>query len=114
MRRLVEFRSYKLQPGTTERFHALVTEQAIPMLRAAKMDVVAFGPSTHEPDTYFLVRAYASLEARHAEQDAFYGSDAWREGPRESILFFITSYLNTVLWMSEAGVEDLRRENAAA
>lgn len=113
MRRLVEIRSYKLQPGTAERFHALVTEQAIPMLRAAQMDVVAYGPSLHEPDAYFLIRAYTDLNARHAEQEAFYGSRAWREGPRESVLFFIQSYLNTVIWMSPEGVEDLRRQNAA-
>lgn len=111
MRRLVEIRSYKLQPGTAERFHALVREQAIPMLKAAQMDVVAFGPSPHEPDAYFLVRAHSDLAARNAEQDAFYGSTAWREGPRESILFFIVSYLNTVLWMSPEAVEDLRRQN---
>lgn len=111
MRRLVEIRSYKLQPGTSERFHALVREQAIPMLKAVQMDVVAFGPSLHEPDTYFLIRAYADLSARHAEQEAFYGSTAWREGPRETILFFIQSYLNTVVWMSPEAVEDLRKQN---
>ncbi|HZE59320.1 MAG TPA: hypothetical protein VE085_02070 [Burkholderiales bacterium] len=46
------------------------------------MEVVAFGPSSHEPDAYFLIRAYAGLADRNAQQEAFYGSDAWKNGPR--------------------------------
>lgn len=110
MKRLVEIRSYKLKPGETEAFHDAVVHTVMPMLRDA-MDVVAFGPSTHEPDTYFLVRAYADLADLEAQQSAFYGSDAWRQGPREGIVSRIESYLNTVLWLSPAAIDDMRRLN---
>ena len=109
--RLVEIRSYKLKPGTAEEFHAVVGDLAVPMLRRWQTDVVAFGPSAHEPETYFLVRAYASLADLEAQQDAFYGSTEWREGPREAIVSRIDSHLSTVLWLSEPSVEDLRRSN---
>ncbi len=36
--RLVEIRSYKLKPGTGATFHSLVSEQSVPLLRAARMD----------------------------------------------------------------------------
>ena len=68
----------------------------------------------HEPDTYFLVRAYSSLADLEAQQDAFYGSAEWRNGPREDVVSRIESHLSTTLWLSDASIEDLRRSNAPA
>ncbi len=109
MKRLVEIRSYKLEAGATAAFEHAFVSAAVPLLREWGTDVVAFGPSPHEADTYFLIRSYQSLEDLQARQDAFYGSDAWRKGPRASVVSLIESYLNTVLWLSPASIEDLRR-----
>ena len=111
-KRLIEVRSYKLKPGTGAAFHAAATGAAVPLLHKFGMEVVAFGPSPHEPDAYFLIRAYADLADRNAQQDAFYGSDAWKNGPRASIVPLVESYLNTVLWLSPAAIDDLRKLNA--
>lgn len=113
MQRLIEIRSYKLKPDTAATFHAIMTQQAVPMLREWQTEVVACGPSAHEADTYFLIRAYNDLADLNARQDAFYGSDAWRQGPREALLACIESYLNTVLWLGTDAIEDMRRRNAA-
>ena len=86
MRRLVEIRSYALMPGTASEFHSLVTSSAVPMVRAWGMDVVAFGPSEHDPNAYFLVRAYDSLAHLTSPQNAFYSSDPWLKGPREPLV----------------------------
>ncbi|WP_374562063.1 NIPSNAP family protein [Ideonella sp.] len=110
-KRLIEIRAYKLKPGEAAAFHDAVLNTVMPMLRGV-MDVVAHGPSAHEIDTYYLVRAYADLADLEAQQAAFYGADAWRLGPRESIVSRIDSYLNTVLWLSPDAVEDMRRLNA--
>ena len=109
MKRLVEIRSYKLKAGATAAFQNAFVTAAVPLLRQWGTDVVAFGPSPHEADTYYLIRSYASLEDLQARQDAFYGSDAWRKGPRESIVSLIESCLNTVLWLSPASIDDLRQ-----
>jgi hypothetical protein len=114
MKRLIEIRSYKLKPGAAEEFHAAVVAAAMPMLHAWGTDVVAFGPSAHEPDTYFLIRAYADLADLNAQQGAFYGSEEWRQGPRESLVSRIESYLNTVLWLTPESIDDLRRSNGPA
>ena len=111
-KRLIEVRSYKLKPGATAAFHATAVSSAIPLLREWGTDVIAFGPSAHEPDTYFLIRAYSDLADLKARQDAFYGSDAWKNGPRESIVPLVVSYLNTVLWLSQEAIDDLRRLNS--
>ena len=70
MNRLIEIRSYKLKPGTAHEFHNAVASTTVPMLRTWGMDVVAFGPSAHEPDTYFLIRAYNDLADLRSQQDA--------------------------------------------
>jgi len=114
MKRLVEIRAYKLKPDTAGTFHGAVLAKAVPMLREWGTEVVAFGPSAHEPDTYYLIRAYDSLADLTTRQEAFYGSEAWRDGPRESIVPLIESYLSTVLWLSPESIDDLRRSNAAA
>ena len=111
-KRLIEVRSYKLKPGAAAAFHAAATAAAVPLLKKFGMEVVAFGPSPHEADAYFLIRGYADLAERNAQQEAFYGSDAWKNGPRESIVPLVESYLNTVLWLSPQAIDDLRRLNA--
>jgi len=107
--RLIEIRSYELRPGTREEFHRLVLELSIPMLRRWKVDVVAYGPSAHEEDSYYLIRAYESLAARRESQDAFYGSTEWRDGPRAAILALIETHTSIVLEVSDAVVEGLRQ-----
>ena len=108
MKILVEIRSYNLKPGTRDEFHRLVLEKSMPMLKRWKVDVVAFGPSRHDSDSYYLIRAYDSLEQRQASQDAFYGSDEWRQGPRDAIVELIESYTTIAIEMEETTVDALR------
>jgi NIPSNAP len=107
--RLVEIRAYNLKPGTRDEFHRLVTEQSLPMLRRWGVDVVTFGPSPHDDHSYFLIRAYESLDERQRSQDAFYGSDEWRRGPREAIVSRIDSDTSIVIEMDAATIDGLRR-----
>lgn len=106
---LVEIRSYNLKPGTRDRFHQLFRTDALPMLRRWKIDVVGYGPSLHDHDSYFLMRSFPGVEARERTEDAFYGSEEWRQGPREAILACIESYTTVVLRVDEATLRGLRR-----
>jgi len=114
MQRLVEIRSYKLKPGNGARFHDLVVNQSMPPVRSFGMDVVTFGPSVHDPDAYFLVRAYDSLEHRRSSQEAFYSSAAWRNGPRQSIIELIEADWDVVLWLTPAAIDAMRISRARA
>jgi len=113
MRRLVEIRAYALKPGTASEFHELVTTAAIPLLDAFGIDVVAFGPSAHDGDAYFLIRSYSDLADLQSQHDAFYDSEPWLQGPRDSIVSRIQSYLSTVVWLSPESIDDLRHSNNA-
>jgi hypothetical protein len=112
--RVVEIRSYKLKPGSGARFHDLVTNQSMPLLRERNMEVVAFGPSLRDPDAYFLVRVYDSLEHLRSSQEAFYSSDAWRKGPRQSIIELIESDWNVVLRLTPQTVAAIRESVRSA
>ena len=108
MNHFVEIRSYNLKPGTRQEFHRLFLEEAFPMLQRWKVDVVAYGPSLHDTDSYFLMRRYDSLSQREESENAFYGSDEWRQGPREAIIALIESYTEIVLELDDATLRGLR------
>ena len=74
-----------------------MTREAVPMICANGMDVIAFGPSSHDDDACYLVRSYRDLDDLRARQDAFCASAAWRAGPQQALLSRIERYLNTVL-----------------
>jgi hypothetical protein len=111
--KLVEIRTYKLKPGMSGRF-VDAFEKALPLVHASGMDVVAFGRSNHEHESFYLIRAYAGREQLVAQQDAFYSSEAWRSGPRASLVECLEDYLNTLLWLSDESVEDIRARNGLA
>jgi hypothetical protein len=110
----VEIRSYNLKPGTRARFHQIATEQALPMLKRAKIDVVALGPSLHDDNSYFLIRDFASLNERQQQEDSFYNSDEWKQGPREAILACIESYTTVVVEMDDAALAGMRKLSTQA
>ncbi len=112
MTRLIEIRTYRLKPGSYGIFHETMRDRAVPFIKSKGMDVVAFGGSDHEEQTYFLVRAYRDRSALEAEQTAFYGSSEWRDGPRRELIEHIETYVNTLITLSSDAVESIRTLNA--
>jgi len=107
--RFVEIRCYTLKPATRAAFHGLLVEQSVPMLHRWQVDVVACGPSAHDDNSYYLIRAYASLAERQQSQDAFYSSNEWRRGPRQAIVDCIESDMSVVIEMDADTIDGLRR-----
>ena len=71
--------------------------------------MVAYGQSLHDQDSYFLIRRFDTLARREESEDAFYGSDEWKQGPREAIIALIENYTETVIELEEATIDGLRR-----
>ena len=109
MTRLVEIRSYRLKSGTRPEFARVFHEEALPLLQARRIDVVAFGGSPDDPDAAFLIRAFDDLADRERREADFYGSAEWREGPREAVLDCFEVYTDTVITVDDATVQGLRR-----
>lgn len=72
------------------------------------MDVVSFGNSIIDKNSYYLIRAYDDPEHLKTSQDAFYSSDAWREGPRSAIIERIETSVKSVMIRHVGAVEALR------
>ena len=109
MNHFLEIRSYNLKPGTREEFHRLFIEEAFPLLNRWNVDVVAYGPSLHDENAYYLMRSFDSLAHREQSEDAFYSSDEWRKGPREAIVSLIENYTEVVIELDDLTVQGLRK-----
>lgn len=97
---ILEIRTYRLKPGATDEFVHLMRDRAIGLLETFGIRVVTCGASLVAEDgrrDAFLIRAFGSIEDRDEKEERFYGSDAWRSGPREAILSLIESYHTAVL-----------------
>ncbi len=108
MNSFIEIRTLNLKPGTRDDFQRLYVEKSLPLLKRWNQDIVAHGASLHDTDTYYVIRRFDSLRHREQSEDAFYGSDDWRKGPREAILSFIESYYDVVLELDGATIQGLR------
>lgn len=108
MNRLIEIRCLTLKPGTREEFHRLFSEESLPLLKRWKFDVVAHAPSLHDENTYYVIRCFESLSQRQQMEDAFYGSDDWRLGPREAMLSLIEIYADVVFELEEIAIQGMR------
>jgi hypothetical protein len=108
MSRVMEIRSYQLKAGMRPAFHQLVETEAIPMLQRWKLDVVDYGPSLQDTDEYYLMRSFADLTDLQQQEDAFYASEEWINGPRAGILSMIEKYVSVVIPVDDTTLAGLR------
>jgi NIPSNAP len=101
---IVEIRTYRLKPGTAQEFLRVVREEALPLLEKFGLRVLAAGISLAEGDDAYLIRAFPSLEEREEQENAFYGSEAWRDGPRAAVMACIDNYHTVVLEVAQFGL----------
>ena len=105
---VLEVRVYTLKSGVRDAFHARFIAEALPLLQRAGIDVVAFGPSLHDSDSYYLMRAFENLEERDRTEARFYGSREWVEGPRAAVLDAIDTYTTAVVSVDPSTLKGLR------
>jgi hypothetical protein len=92
---IVEFRTYRLTPGTGEEFVRVMKQESEPLQAAVGIEVLDTGVSLIAEEGHteaYLIRAFADLSTYKQLEDEFYASPAWRDGPRETILSMIESY----------------------
>jgi NIPSNAP len=94
---MIEIFTLNLKYGTRDTFHQLFVTKSLPLQKKWKINVVAHGPSLHDENSYYVIRAFKSLEDRQESEDAFYGSDDWQKGPRTAMLALIENYATIVI-----------------
>ena len=108
MKKTVEILQYTLHKGAGAAFHSIMKEISIPLHRRHGIDVVSFGNSLHDPDCYYLIRAFDSAKSMAVVLDAFYKNSDWRNGPREDIIRSIETSIKTVIDLPSVSVDGLR------
>lgn len=83
-------------------------EVSVPVHTRNRIDVVAYGNSLHDADSYYLIRAFDSAEQMESVLDDFYASVGWRSGPREAIISRIELSLKSVLSLPQSVIDGLR------
>lgn len=94
---VIEILTLDIKPGRRDEFHELYVRQSLPLLKKWNIHVAAYGPSLHDADSYYIIRVFKSLEERQQSEDAFYGSDDWKNGPREAILALVDHFAYAVV-----------------
>ena len=112
--RVVEILQYRLKKGTGRTFHRVMRDISVPLHVEQGIDVVAYGCSRHDDDSYFLLRAFESEEEMHGVLEGFYASEAWRSGPREAIVERIELSLKSVLLLSPSAIDEMRNSFSAS
>ena len=107
MERIIEILQYTLRKGTGVTFHNIMREISIPLHQRHGIEVISFGHSMHNPDCYYLIRAFDSHENMVVVLDAFYASTDWRSGPREGIIRSIETSIKAVMNLPSECVEGL-------
>lgn len=106
--RIVEILQYTLKKDSGEEFHQIMHEVSVPLHTRNGIDVVAYGNSLHDADSYYLIRAFESEEQMKSVLEDFYASAGWRNGPREAIISRIELSLKSVLSLPQSGIDGLR------
>src|SRR5690606_9500211 len=106
--RTVEILQYTLRKGSGTAFHAIMQKISVPLHQQHGIDVVSFGNSLHDPDCYYLIRAFDSAESMAAVLDAMYTTADWHNGPRQDVIGRRATSIRTVISLPSESVEGLR------
>jgi NIPSNAP len=94
---VIEILTLDIKPGRRDEFNKVYVDQSLPLLKEWNFHVLAYGPSLHDANSYYVIRAFKSLEDRQESEDAFYGSDDWKQGPRDAIMGLVEHFAYAVV-----------------
>jgi hypothetical protein len=92
-----EILTLDIKPGRRDEFHNVYTSQSVPLLKKWNFNLVAYGPSLHDANSYYVIRRFKNLDDRQKSEDAFYSSDEWKSGPRDAIMGLVDHFAYAVV-----------------
>jgi hypothetical protein len=94
---IIEILTLDIKPGRRDEFHKRYVTNSVPLLKKWNFNLVAYGPSLHDANSYYVIRAFKSLDDRQVSEDAFYNSTEWQQGPRNAILELVDHFAYAVV-----------------
>lgn len=105
---LLEVLVYKISHGQRAAFHEALQRGALPQMEEQGFTVVGFGPSRHDQDSYYLLRAYPSMEYRARVLERCRGDGHWLKVHQPEMGEWVESCSVAVLPCEPAGIEKLK------
>jgi hypothetical protein len=89
---IIEMRTYKLKPGTRERFLEVFRTRSMP--EHARLGMPVLGPflSVEDPDMFFFMRGFADLASREPMKARFYEGELWKHELEAVLMPMIERY----------------------
>ena len=94
---VIEILTLDIKSGRRDEFHTVYVNQSVPLLKKWNFNLVAYGPSLHDANSYYVIRRFKNLKDREKSEDAFYSSDDWRQGPRDAIMGLVDHFAYAVI-----------------
>ena len=96
---ITEVRTYRIKAGRREEFLAHFDTSVLPLQRSKGMAIVGPFRDVENGDTIVWLRIFPSLDDRKRMLDAFYESDEWKGGLKETTADMIESHSQAVVWL---------------
>ncbi|SRR6266480_777293 len=94
---IFEILTLDIKPGRRDEFQNVYVTQSVPLLKKWNFNLVAYGPSLHDANSYYVIRRFKNVEDREKAEDAFYSSDDWKSGPRDAIMGLVEHFAYAVV-----------------
>jgi NIPSNAP len=105
---IVEMRTYKLKPGTRERFLEIFRAKSVPKHLELGMKISGPFLSVENPDTFFFMRGFPDLASREPMKARFYEGELWKSELENILMPMIEKYDVVVVEDSENRIHWLR------
>ena len=104
----LEMLLYRLVPGRGEEFHAAFEQSSLELMERLGLTVVGYGPSQHDGDCYYLMRAYPSLEYRDQLLERCARDREWQQEYAARLAPVIASCITVIVPCEHEGIEKLK------
>lgn len=105
---LLEVLVYRISHGRRAAFHEALQQGALSQMEQQGFTVVGFGPSRHDQDSYYLLRAYPSMEYRAKVLDRCPTESSWLRAHQPELGGMVESCNVAVLPCEPEGIEKLK------
>jgi hypothetical protein len=89
---IIEMRTYKLKPGTRERFLEIFRTKSMPAHAEIGMKILGPFLSIEDPDTFFFMRGFPDLASREPMKAQFYEGELWKNELENVLMPMIEKY----------------------
>jgi hypothetical protein len=107
---VLEVKIVRIHHGQRDAYHDYMREGLARVYEAQGLRYIYYGPSLHDEDSYFVIRAHPSVADRAERLDAVYGSQDWLMNHEEKVLAMVES-MDTALFDADDQLIEALKKN---